>query len=448
MTTMLPQIGKLLGLPDSSVALLQQQLDALNKKWFPQRAATETVTNLPDIYGDLDNLLKLATGEIISMDMLKATLNSGAFDELLAGMGVSKDLLVNGLSTLQKASNAPLETSYKEQAGNYGKNQAAEIFADVTFKLYKGLSLTAGLRGSYEHQRTGYASATEPHPVFGTLLYSPSKEKVYTSDDYYSWVGRVALNYMYKNNNLYVSVSKGRRPAVISYNNNPEQISKLKPETIISYEAGIKGGLFDRALSYDLSVYYYNWRHFQTTRLVDNGTSLSKVYEADDAGKAHSFGVEMGLRYAFTRHFSLFGNYSYIDGKFNDTDEQGHEQEYAGHRFRLTPKHSLALGMDLAFMLRGEKELFIRPSYSYKSKVYFEDDNNPELVQDGYGLANFVAGIRIPWKKMHYEISAYGKNVFDKKYIVDAGNTGYLINFPTFVAGSPSVFGVQVKIGF
>ena len=448
MTSLLPQIGKLLGLPTISVDMLQQQMEVLTNKWFPQRSGTETVTNLPDIYGDLNQLLKQVSGGLISMDMLKSALNSGAYDELLAGVGLSKDVLVRGLNMLQGASDAPLETSYKEQATNYGKNQAAEVFADATFKLCKGLSLTAGIRGTHEHQRTGYASATDPHTIFGSLLYAPSKETVYTSDNYYSWVGRVALNYMYKNNNLYASVSKGRRPGVISYNNNPNQISNLKPEIIVSYEAGIKGSILNRSLLYDLSIYYYDWNHFQTTRLADNETSLSQIYQADDAGRAHSFGIEAGLRYNFTRNLSVFSNYSYIDGKFNEKDNDGHEQEYAGNRFRLTPKHSFAIGMDLTLPLKSDKQIFVRPSYSYKSKVYFEDDNNPDLAQKGYGLANFVAGIHIPSKNMYYEVSAYGKNVFNTKYTVDAGNTGYLIGFPTFVAGSPSVFGIQIKLGF
>jgi len=49
---------------------------------------------------------------------------------------------------------------------------------------------------------------------------------------------------------------------------------------------------------------------------------------------------------------------------------------------------------------------------------------------------------------VYYEIGAFGKNVFDTEYIVDAGNTGRQINYPTFVGGSRSVIGLQFKIGF
>lgn len=47
-----------------------------------------------------------------------------------------------------------------------------------------------------------------------------------------------------------------------------------------------------------------------------------------------------------------------------------------------------------------------------------------------------------------YEISLFGKNVFDEKYIIDAGNSGRNIDYPTFVAGTRALFGAQLKIGF
>lgn len=448
LTSLLPLLGQALGLPDASLSAMNTQLSALNQQWFPSNSAGSTATNLPDFYGDLSSLLSAVTGGMMNFSVLETAISSGAYDSLLSQYGLTKETILTGLATLKSISNASLENSYTEQSTNYGTNQAAEIFADGTFHIAKGLSLTAGLRGTYEHQKTGYSSTTVGHPIFGVIMYSPSAETVYASDNYYSWVGRVALNYMFKRNNAYISISRGRRPGVISFNNSPDEIIKLRPEIIISYEAGIKGSILNSRLGYDLSVYYYDWNHFQTTRLSESSTSVSRVYVADDAGKAHSFGVEVGLRYAITNNINVFGNYSYIDGKFNNTDEDGNEQEYAGNSFRLTPKHSFALGLDVNIPVSKTTGIYIRPSYSYKSKVYFEDDNNPLLAQDGYGLANFNAGVRFKPKNVYYEISAFGKNVFNEKYIVDAGNTGYQINYPTFVAGSPSVFGVQVKVGF
>lgn len=221
----------------------------------------------------------------------------------------------------------------------------------------------------------------------------------------------------------------------------------ITPEIIVSYEAGIKGRVLKNRLGYDFSIFYYDWSHFQSSRLMnsDNGT---KLYEASDAGKAHSIGLEAGLRYSFTPNIHIFGNDAYIDGKFNKKDGDGNEQELAGNRFRLTPKSSLALGMDIAIPVSKSGMLYFRPSYSYKSKVYFENENTELLSQSGYGLLNCNLGMQWTSKTIHYEIGLFGKNILDKDYLIDAGNSGNQIGFPTFIARNPSVFGASLKIGF
>lgn len=437
-TKVKPQIEKLVAelpamLPTAYQSGVSQMLTKLMAGWFPESydlTTTPKMTATPDFYGDVKKALS-AYGL--------------SLDNLLASLGTQGETI---LATLKSISAMSLSASHEENGTNYGTNQAAEVFADGTFKLTKGLSLTTGLRGTYEHQKTGYSSSTVPDPIFGSILYQPSSGRVYASGEYYSWVGRAVLNYIFDHQNAYISLSRGRRPGVIAFNNDPNDISKLKPEIILSYEVGLKGSLMNGQLNYDLSAYYYDWSHFQTMTLTDKDGSVGKVYEANDAGKAHSMGFETGLRYSPLHNFSVFVNYAYIDGKFNNKDENGVEQEYAGNRFRLTPKNTFSAGIDVNVRVSKDAQFYFRPAYSYKSKVYFEDDNDPALTQSGYGLANFNAGIRMQPGKIYYEFSAFGKNVLNKKYIIDAGNSGSQIDFPTYIAGAPSVFGVQMKIGF
>lgn len=435
-----PQYAQMI---DLLTPVLNSTFSGLMSKWFPDEYdATQPMTTTPDFYGDLNT----AYTALLQQYPQVGALLGGSLDDLLTQMGMG-----SALQTLKGSSALALSESQEENATNYGTNQSAELFADGTFHLWKGLSLTAGLRGTYEHQKTGYSSTTPPNSLTGSTAIqfnTSGGKRVYVSDNYYSWVGRVALNYMFKHNNAYVSLSRGRRPGVLYFDNDPAKPGSLKPEIIVSYEAGLKGSVLADRLNYDFSIYYYDWSHFQTRYLNTESATIAHTYTYDDAGKAHSFGVELGLRYALTRALQLFGNYSYIDGKFNDTDENGVEQDYAGNRFRLTPKHSFAVGLDVNIPVNRTTQVYLRPSYSYKSEVFFEDSNDPALKQGGYGLANFNAGIRLQPGKVYYEVSAFGKNVLNEKYLVDAGNTGNQIGYPTFVAGSPSVFGVAVKVGF
>ena len=420
-------------LPAAYQPMVDAALAKLMSKWFPENPTVDAngklvpQTATPNIYGDL----KTALGAV-GMDL----------DQVLAGMGDNGRTIQ---ATLQGISAKPLDTAYTEQGKNYGTNQAVELYADGTLKLTKNLNFTLGVRGTYENQETGYSSSTVPS-MFGAVLYHPTENgaKVMAKDSYWSWVGRAALNYMIGRNNIYASVSRGRRPGVLYFNNDPKDFETLKPEIIYSYEAGVKGSLLQDRLNYDLCAYYYDWYNYQTS--VFNATTSK--YEYDDAGRAHSLGIEASISYSPCRYLNLFGNWSYIEGKFNNKDDNGNKQRFAGNRFRLTPKNSFAVGFDLNVPTGKKASIYFRPTYSWKSKVFFEESNEPELTQGAFGLLNFTAGYRMQPGKVYYEIGAFGKNVLDEKYVVDAGNSGRQIGFPTYVGGTRSVVGVMFKIGF
>lgn len=442
-------LGQSLGLPAEQIELLTQQMQQLfTTAPIIANGQVQLTENLP-------NLQPLALGLV--NQLLGGTLPPGiTWDQLVQSGALPEGVLPAELITLVSLLNgSPIAGIHEESSTNYGRNQAIELFADGSFDLTEQLKLTMGLRGSYEAQRGGYmANAANPASLFGVianngspnLLNPVSDGTIYAQRDYFSYVGRIALNYLFDKNNIFASISRGRRPGVI--NILPAETTYLNPEIVWSYELGLKGLLNQGKLSYELSTYYYDWSNFQTLSIQQVEGSIAPQLLADDGGKAHSFGVEAGLRYFILPSLQIFGNYAYIDGKFNETDSDGNTQQYAGNRFRLTPTHSYALGIDANIPTSTNSAVYIRPSYAYRSGVFFEDDNREDLYQEGYGLANFTAGYRFGYRGIQYEIGAYGKNIFDTQYIIDAGNSGDTIGFPTYVGGTRSVVGAQLKVHF
>jgi outer membrane receptor protein involved in Fe transport len=414
---------------------------------FPDKPAFingkfNAVDKIPNIRATLEQLYSQQMGMPLTLEQVFAALPAEQQQQLIG--------------TIDLLSNHPINAYHEERYKNTATNHAAEVFADGTWQITRQLGLTAGVRLSYEHQEGSYEAAPSAQPsILGMLNGSPnllcavSNGKIADAKDYYSVVMRSALNYLIGRNNLYASVSRGRRPGVVFV--LPEGTTFLSPEIIWSYEAGVKGILFDGRMSYDATAYYYDWSHFQSASLrVPEGAVIAE-YQPDDAGKAHSLGAELSLKYALLPSLNVFGTYAYIDGKFDENDEEGNRQQYAGHRFRLTPEHSFSLGLDFTHLLPAGKVIYFRPAYSRKSKVYFEDSNDERLIQDAYGLLNCTAGLRFKPskdKKIYMEIGFYGKNILNEKYIIDAGNSGNAIGFPTFIAGNPAVFGGQIRIGF
>ncbi len=352
----------------------------------------------------------------------------------------------------------PLNPDHRETFGNDVDVRAIELFADGTWQFNDQWSLTLGLRGSHESVEYGYFSrggnasslgfllSGRGTPACGAppcnnLLFPATAGRLSASDSFNSWVGRAVLGYKLSDTiNTYASVSRGRRPNMINVSDTGTE--DVPAEIVWSYELGMKGSAADGRFVYDLSLFYYDYNNFQAS--VQNDTP-PPFFVTTNAGRAHALGFEASLFGRFSDNVNGWLNYGYIDGGFNAFDDNGTYQELAGNRFRMTPKQSFSLGLDWSIPLQNGDSLYLRPSYNWRGHVYFEDENQPGIEQDGYGLFNLRAGWRFA---DHWEVGVWGNNLADKEYLTDAGNTGLLFGIPTVIAGADRSYGVTLRAKF
>lgn len=370
-------------------------------------------------------------------------------------------LVINGVPTLFPAlpnipqlgplAGAPLLASNSETFTNYGKNYSGDIFADASYDFSDKFSMTLGLRATWENINAGFKVDDIEKSSFlafltprsgSNILSLPTNGKITASENFLSAVGRLAMNYnLNENITLFATTSKGRRPNVINITSTTTNV--LSDETVWSYEIGAKSLFMNNRLQFDVNAYMYDYSNFQTTITKFENGNLTSIPE--DSGNASSFGLEMATQYAFTKNSSFFANYGYVDASFDETDANGNAQALAGNTFRLTPKHSFSAGFNFNQTVNENLNFFFRPTYTYKSKVFFEETNLPNISQDAYGLFNFRLGLNI---QKAYEVTFFMNNALDKKFIIDAGNTGGAFGIPTFIGGAPRFFGVQLKADF
>lgn len=347
----------------------------------------------------------------------------------------------------------PLGTNHQESSNNRAVNQALEGFWDTSYKLSENLSLSGGIRVIQEwFELSNEAGMIGGAPsVLGmltgnypNLFFKPSEQKT-VKESGLALTGRIGLQYsLNENHNFYGFYSRGRRPTVLQFTSTGDA-QVLEPEILNSYEIGLKSAI-SHQLWLDAGVFYHDYMNFQTTAWVADASTGEFNYIVKDAGKASAYGLETGLKYAVLKGLQLFGNYNYIHARFANTDTDGEEQAYAGNRFRLTPDHSFALGCNGRVRLNKNVSLFAVPSYSYNSKIFFEDANTDGLEQDGYGLFNFRGGIELPVQKL--TLAFWSENLLGKEYIVSAGNTGSLFGAPTLIPGPPRMLGVKLNWKF
>ena len=61
--------------------------------------------------------------------------------------------------------------------------------------------------------------------------------------------------------------------------------------------------------------------------------------------------------------------------------------------------------------------------------------------QKAVTLVNVRAGLAFGEK---FELSVFARNLTNKDYFLDAGNTGGSFGFPTFIPAEPRLYGVQL----
>ena len=443
-------------------ASLAQYSGAINNmvdKIFPINPPL-LINGVPQPYKTMPNIYEMLSYELNSMNFIAVLPPEyQAMIKQLVPTGVlSADALKNLVNMLapeqakqlNAISAAPLNPSHYESYSLLGRTHSFDIFLDGTYDLSEKLKLTAGIRGTYERLTGGYLAPESKDPSIiaqmqnrnNNLLAPVANDWIMESKDYLSYVGRLAMNYKFHSqHNIYATVSKGRRPPVIYI--WPGANKNLKPEIVWNYELGIKG-IYNNKLSYAFAGYYFDWSNFQTTRLVQVEGTVGLQQVAEDAGKARSYGLEGTLEYQILKSLNVFANYAYLDAKFNEKDSQGNQQVLAGNTFRMVPKHSMNIGFDVTHDLSPKKQIYFRPNYNFKSKVYFEDENRELLSQQGYGIMNATLGVKFKSSnKRSFEFGVFGKNILDQKYVMDAGNSGDNIGLPTFVAGPRAIYGAS-----
>lgn len=315
-------------------------------------------------------------------------------------------------------------------------------------------AFATGLVGRLATPGAADAPVSAAFPLFG-LTFQPTAGNGSTirqslDDDGLTWrlTGRYALS---DDASVYANYARGRRPKVLaarapSVPFGAPTFTEVDSERVDSYEVGGKAAVMNGRLRLDGSVYVYNYENFQAT--IQEGT----VFITTNAGEAESYGFEGQAFWSATDSLDLFGTYGYNHSRFTTGI-------FDGNRFRLSPDNRASVGLIWRVPVAGGA-LEIQPTYTWQSEVFFDDNNDrPELqtgnfvpdtvvdeFQDSYGLLNLR--VRYEPTGENWGIEVFGDNLLDEEYIKDAGNTGDGLGLPTFIAGEPRMYGVNVSLRY
>ena len=379
---------------------------------------------------------------------------------------------------LQQGALIPLNPAHAEQSRTTDARTSYDIFGDLTFDVTDRLSLTGGLRYTVNELAAssvgellrgnaalgGTANAVTFAPGFlinAALLNNPYSVSA-EPDGAYTW----RLNAAYRvsdNVNTWVSYGRGRRPEVLSISGRTSSV--VDAETLDNVEAGMFGRFFDDRLQMTSSIYYGQYENFQTSRF----DPINGVFVVENSGNATQYGFEFDGQALVHDNVRLLGTYAYNFSEYDDEDSNGNPLQFAGNKFRMSPVQSFSLAADITFEVATAGTLSITPSYVWKSKQFFEDDNGFDYIANGsggftrvretypdgtpvveeqgaYGLVNLRLGFDSADDR--WGLFATGENLLDKEYLIDVGNTGGAFGLHTIIRGRPQILKAGAYIKF
>jgi len=353
------------------------------------------------------------------------------------------------LAGLAGLAGAPLKAEHRDTYYQDARLDTVDAFIDGTWRATDRLELTAGLRLSLEDQTTGYE--VKPSALPSTLGFifnsapnfaaAPTAGLLTDSDREDGWSGRLVARYTLNPDlNAYASLSRGRRPEALVITSTDRY--RIGEESVVNAEVGVKGRALGHRLLWSAALFEYRYRHFHT--LIQDPANVSR-YLAIDAGRATGRGGEVALQGNLAAGVQLFAAYGYTDATFDETGDNGRPQLYAGSSLRLTARHTASLGATFTHEGGRGGRFEFSPVWQYRSAHFFDDDNTRlggTLRQPGFARVN----LRLAWFSpgRRWEASVWADNVFDREFLIDAGNIGADFGLPTFVRGEPRLIGLDL----
>ncbi len=327
-------------------------------------------------------------------------------------------------------------------------SQAA--FANLDYRLSDASVLTAGLRYTREQNDYRALGAVNVATAAGDDIGAefPAWDVAgRVRDDNVS--GKLALNQRWSQDfNTWISAARGFKSGgyngAIAFSAEEAARNEYGSETLNAFEAG--GNVYWHAQNAGLqfSIFYYDYQDQQvfmnTPSEVPNAPPLQLL---DNVGESTLFGGELELTWRPTMALETrFGVGWMPKAELAEFVVAGGEV-VRGNRLPFTPKLNLNGFVDYRLPLAGG-EVLMQLNANYQSEYFFDQNQNPYIMQAGYTLLNG----RVAYETGPWVAAIWGKNLTDRGY----SNVRFdLINFLGLVQdnrGEGRQLGVELTYRF
>jgi iron complex outermembrane receptor protein len=334
-------------------------------------------------------------------------------------------------------------------------NTSWAAFGSVKYDFSKDLSVRAGLR--YTQDKKNLSTTA----LQGTI---DTSNGVASSADDAKTNGDLSITYkLNQDSNVFGRVATGYRGSSIQPASAFGALTQAGPETITSYELGLKSDLWNRSARTAVSLFSYTVKGQQVTAV--GGSANSTILLSANESNGHGVEVNFDAFLSDRLRIGLAGSYNMT--KFNDptlvvagggsgptvTNNLAYAKPNAfggtdkfyyidGNALPNAPKWILNFTARYGIPASNGGEYFVFTDWSYRSETNLFLYESKEFTAP----ALLEGGLRVgyTWADGKYELAAFGRNILNQVRVTGAIDFNNLTGF----VNDPRTYGVQFKAIF
>jgi outer membrane receptor protein involved in Fe transport len=340
-------------------------------------------------------------------------------------------------------------------------------YAGFGWDFLTDFTLEGGARWNWEQKKFDYS-------LF--LVGSSVATELSDKETWQAPTGTLTLTYRFRDDtSVYWKYARGWKGG--HFNALPQLTlgtTVADPETIDSFETGVKGTWFDGRLNIGASLFYYDYQDYQVLVVQDSAVGPPGI-AIINANDAEIYGAEVEARGEPLDALVLTTRFGWLQSQFLDftnqvvrfvigTDGNAVARQitvdYSGNPLINSPQFKVSGAMDYTFDMGRYGSLLPHYDFAWTADIFFDPtegrgtpDFQNNLVLPDYGtgqkaywLHNIRLGYRTP--DGHIEIAGWVRNLTDKvykSYAFDASTFGRdVVNY----VGEPRTYGMDFILHF
>ncbi len=341
-------------------------------------------------------------------------------------------------------------------------------YAYLSFDFLDDFTLDGGYRYNWEQKdfTMDVESGSGVNPRFFEL-----------DETWDSSTGTIRLTYRFREDtHVYWKYTRGWKPG--SINATASQFSGptvAAPETIDSFEAGMRGAWFDGLIALDAQLFFYSYSDYQifTAQQFLGGNPEFVILNAEDA---EVFGAEVE---ATTRPWEGglgIVRFGWLETQFLDFVRRDQflrstpgggspvnfrEAQNAGNSLLNSPRFKVSMVAEQAVPLGRFGSLTLRYDGVWTDQTFYDatggsglgnEDGKAFLPDDTIAQKAFwLHNLRATWRpddRGQFELSGWVRNIENESYKTFAFDASSFQNTTIYFVGDPRTYGVSMRVSF